>query len=156
MTNISLRELYIRKTISEERSFELSHFLKAVTPTVLLPYISLPTTADQYSEWETLYRVSFKKQYNNNHILRYNKESRRSTAMQDTPKHPHDTWVKVTLVARPLIRLAARGTLRIHEKNMCSFSNTASHPNHLLMFLKNLALRILTKKYRITQQYADW
>jgi hypothetical protein len=38
---------------------------------------------------------------------------------------------------------------------VCSFSNIASHQNRLLLFVKHLAMSILTRKYRI-RQYTDW
>jgi hypothetical protein len=41
-------------------------------------------------------------------------------------------------------------TWRIHEQNVCSFSNIASHRNCLL-FIKHVAMCMMTWKYRIRQ-----
>jgi hypothetical protein len=73
---------------------------------------------------------------------------------------PRETQVKITLVARPLFTLQklcrCEDGVAIHEQNVCSFSNITWHRNRLLLFVKHLAMRILTRKYRIIKQYTDW
>jgi hypothetical protein len=68
----------------------------------------------------------------------------------DSPNLPRDTRVKVTLVSRPL------RTWCVHEQNMCSFLNITLHRSRFLLFVKHLAMRVLTRKYRIRQQHTDW
>jgi hypothetical protein len=42
----------------------------------------------------------------------------------------------------------------IQNQNVCLFSNVTSRRNLLLLFVKHLAMHILTKKYRIRLQYS--
>jgi hypothetical protein len=58
--------------------------------------------------------------------------------------------------SRQLRKSCAVQTWRIREQNVCSFLNITSHRKRLLLFVKHLAMRILTRKYRIRQQYTDW
>jgi hypothetical protein len=37
-------------------------------------------------------------------------------------------------------------TWHIHKQNVCSFFNITSHQNRLLLFVKHLAMRILSRK----------
>lgn len=62
------------------------------------------------------------------------------------------TRVKVKLLTRPLSTLVAQicaganMVYAIHEHNMCSFLNTTSHRNRLLLFTTHLAIRDFTSK----------
>jgi hypothetical protein len=66
----------------------------------------------------------------------------------------------VTLVARPLLTPVAQklcnAMMVCLRTELCSFSNITSHQNRLLLFVKHLAMDILTMKYRIKQLYTDW
>jgi hypothetical protein len=73
---------------------------------------------------------------------------------------PHDTQVKVTLVARTAAHASCANVVQvwtwyINEHIVCSFLNIFSHQNHLLLFVKLLAMHIITRKYRIRQLYAN-
>jgi hypothetical protein len=74
--------------------------------------------------------------------------------------HPHDTRVKVIVVARPLLTPVEQKLCRCEHGVGYSLAervaNITSHLNRLVLFVKHLAMRILTKKYRISQQYTDW
>jgi hypothetical protein len=77
----------------------------------------------------------------------------------DSPSVPCNTQVKVTMLARLLLTRCTKAvhvwTWCIHEQNMCSFSIFTLHQNHLLLFMKHLAERTLTRKYWIRQQYIN-
>jgi hypothetical protein len=72
-------------------------------------------------------------QPNNNHILQYKYKirSKPNPYVIDSPSLPHDTHIKVTFVARPLLMPAAQKLCRckhdVFISRMCSSSNTASH-----------------------------
>jgi hypothetical protein len=73
---------------------------------------------------------------------------------------PCDAWVKITLVARPLLKPTAQKLCR--WENGVSMSITCIHSKYHLAsssfipFVKHLVIRILTNTYRIRQQYCDW
>jgi hypothetical protein len=82
------------------------------------------------------------------------------TPVTDCNNLPRDTRFRIiTLVARPLLTPVAQKlkvrTRCIHEQILCSFTNITSQRNHLLLFVMHLAMHILTRKYRIRQQYTD-
>jgi hypothetical protein len=107
--------------------------------------------------------VPFKMQPNNNHVLRYKLKSEAgSPHVTDSPNLPRVTRVKITLVARPLRTPVAQNLCRCEYgvftcRTCVLFSNISSHRNRLLLFVKHLAMcvRVLTRKYRIRQQYTD-
>jgi hypothetical protein len=105
--------------------------------------------------------VPFKMQSNNDHELRpstnIKSESRPSLYNMLSP-FPRDTRVKVTLTARPLLKPTALKPCRCAHgvQNVCPFSNITSHRNRLQLFVKHLAMRIQTRKYRTRKQYTDW
>jgi hypothetical protein len=76
------------------------------------------------------------------------------TKMKSGAGPPSDTRVKVTLVARPLLTPVAQKLCRCEHgvfmsRNVCSLSNITSHRNRSLLFVKHLAMHIVTRKHRI-------
>jgi hypothetical protein len=81
------------------------------------------------------------------------------SCITDFPNLPRNTRVKVILITRPLLTTVAQQLCTcergVFTSRMC-VSNITLHRNHLLLFVKHLAMRVLTGKYRIRRQYTDW
>jgi hypothetical protein len=74
----------------------------------------------------------------------------RTTSSSSSPRElqiSHTLFLSVIITWKFMIYL-----FRTCHFNMCSFSNIISHRNCLLLFVKHLAMRILTRKCRIRQQ----
>jgi hypothetical protein len=98
--------------------------------------------------------VPFKTQPSNNHVLRHNQKQVHHRVI-DSPNLPRDSRVKITPVARPLLTPVAK-KLRRCEHGVFTSRTCVHSRNHLLLFVKHLAMRILTRKHWIRQQNTDW
>jgi hypothetical protein len=103
----------------------------------------------------------FKTKSNISRVQIYTKNAEaRAPIVIDSSNLPSDTRVKITPVARPLLKPVAQKAVQvrtrcIHEQNVCSFSNITLHRNNLLFFLKHLPMCTHTRKYRISS-HTDW
>jgi hypothetical protein len=81
----------------------------------------------------------------------------------DSPSLPRDTRFKVIFVARPLLTPVANklcrcehGYSRAEHVFILQHSAYFASKSFAAVRVKNLALRTLTRKYRIRKQYTDW
>jgi hypothetical protein len=51
---------------------------------------------------------------------------------------------------------ATHASCGIFMSRMCLFSDITLHRNYLLLFMKHLAMHILTRQYHIRQQHTNW
>jgi hypothetical protein len=81
-------------------------------------------------------------------VIRHkNQTSSRYYPVEQTLCCALDNRIKVTLVARPLLKPVAQMTARcIHQQNLCSFWNITATWNRFLQFVKHSAMCIRTGK----------
>jgi hypothetical protein len=112
-------------------------------------------------KWQ-LQDVPLKRQPQNSHVLLYKNKIRSRSTPCGRLSHPPSVTLESRLplllghCSRQLPKTCAGANVMYSRAEGSSFSNITSHRNRFLIFVKHLATRILTRKYRIRQQYAGW